>query len=401
MIVSFCAVAARILFARNFPRSARRPILPLPSFSDYPLLPTIKTSLAEQDLSTPTEIQARSIPELLKGRSLVGVAETGSGKTLAYVLPMLHHIKELEAADAPVSDAGRPRGIVLVPGRELGEQVGRVFKSLTHHTRLRVRYAIAATNKPVARQNVNSDFEILVATPGRLKQLLQQQRLRLDDVRMLVFDEADQLLDQGFRPIASKLAQDCPNKAQLVMFSATMPETLRAIVKDLFGEKPLQIETHGSHKVVRTLRTDNRKVEHGRRMDLLRTVLREKPGQGTVLFANTRAQCDVIAEWLDEDHIAYVRYMGEMDRGERRRNLAQFVDGEVSVLLTTDLGGRGLDIERIDRVVNVHLPKDVDNYLHRVGRTARAGRKGLVVNLVTERDNPLMAKLKKREYKPL
>lgn len=372
----------------------------MPSFSDYPLLPSLKASLAEQELTSPTDIQARAIPELLKKRSMVGVAETGSGKTLAYVLPMLHLIKELESAEAPVSEASRPRGIVLVPGRELGEQVGRVFKGLTHGTRLRVRYAISGTGKPVARQNVNTDFEILVATPGRLQKLLSDKRVRLDDVRMLVFDEADQLLDQGFLPVASKVARDCPATTQLVMFSATMPETLRAVVKDVFGEKPLQIETHGSHKVVRTLRTDNRKVEHGRRMDVLRKVLREKPDSGTVLFANTRAQCEVVAEWLEEAGVEFVRYMGEMDRAERRRNLASFRDGDVSLLLTTDLGGRGLDIERIDRVVNVHLPKDVDNYLHRVGRTARAGRKGVVVNLVTERDQPLLAKLKKREYQP-
>jgi ATP-dependent RNA helicase RhlE len=372
----------------------------LSSFSDYPLLPSLKSSLVEQGLTKPTDIQARAIPELLKKRSLIGVAETGSGKTLAYVLPMLHIVKELESADSPVADASRPRGIVLVPGRELGEQVGRVFKGLTHGTRLRVRYAIGGTAKQVARQNVKGDFEILVATPGRLQQLLVGRKVRLDDVRMLVFDEADQLLDQGFLPVASKVARDCPAAVQMVMFSATMPESLRAVVKDVFGEKPLQIETHGSHKVVRTLKTDNRKVEHGRRIDVLRKVLREHPEQGTVLFANTRAQCEVVAEWLDTEGIAYVRYMGEMDRTERRRNLTRFRDADVSILLTTDLGGRGLDIERVDRVVNVHLPKDVDNYLHRVGRTARAGRKGVVVNLVTERDNPLLAKLKKREYKP-
>jgi len=400
MIVSFWAIAAGILFALKVSPFAPAAPSPLPSFSDYPLLPSLKASLTEQELTTPTDIQARAIPELLKKRSMVGVAETGSGKTLAYVLPMLHLIKELESAEEPVSDSGRPRGVVLVPGRELGEQVGRVFKGLTHGTRLRVRYAIGGSAKQVARMNINSDFEILVATPGRLLQLLTQKRVRLDDARMLVFDEADQLLDQGFLPVASRVARDCPAAVQMVMFSATMPETLRAVVKDIFGEKPLQIETHGSHKVVRTLRTDNRRVEHGRRTDVLRQVLREKPDSGTVLFANTRAQCEVVAEWLEEVGVGFVRYMGEMDRAERRRNLASFRDGEVSVLLTTDLGGRGLDIERVDRVVNVHLPKDVDNYLHRVGRTARAGRKGLVVNLVTERDNPLIVKLKKREYKP-
>ena len=370
------------------------------SFSDFSLLPSLKNSLAEQGLSSATDIQARAIPLLLKRRSLVAVAETGSGKTLAYVLPMLHHIKELEAADCPVADGGRPRGLVIVPTRELGEQVGRVIKSLTHETRVRVRLAIGGTAKQVARQNVKGNFEILVATPGRLKQILAARKLRIDDMRVVVMDEADQLLDAGFLPVVMKVVRDCPAEAQLVMFSATMPKTLAAAVKDVFGEKPLVIETRGSQKVVRTLKTDNRAVPHGRRIEVLSKVLREAPKVGTLLFANTRAQCDVVAEWLDAEGIPYVKYMGQMDRTERRRNLASFRDGEVSLLLTTDLGGRGLDIERVDRVVNVHLPKDVDNYLHRVGRTARAGRKGVVVNLITQRDNPLLAKLKKREYKP-
>lgn len=352
------------------------------------------------DLHTPTDIQARAIPQLLKLRSLVAVAETGSGKTLAFVLPMLHHIKELEAADCPIVDPGRPRGLIIVPTRELGEQVGRVLKSLTHETRVRVRLAIGGTAKQVARQNVNGNFEILVATPGRLRQILAGRKVRLDDMRIVVMDEADQLLDAGFLPVVTKVVRDCPSASQLVMFSATMPKTLAAVVKDVFGEKPLMIETQGSNKVVRTLKTDNRDVPHGRRIEVLSKVIREHPGVGTLLFANTRAQCDVVAEWLDAEGIPYVKYMGQMDRTERRRNLASFREGEVSLLLTTDLGGRGLDIERVDRVVNVHLPKDVDNYLHRVGRTARAGRKGVVVNLITQRDNPLLAKLKKREYKP-
>lgn len=370
------------------------------SFSEFPLLPTLRATLADQELVTPTEVQAKCIPELLARKSLVAVAETGSGKTLAFVLPMLHHIKELESADSMVEDGGRPRGIVLVPGRELGEQVGRVFKSFTHGTRVRVRMALGGTAKQIARQNVSGPFEILVATPGRLEQLIKQRKVSLADVRFIVFDEADQLLDKGFLPFASKLVRDSKRGVQLAMFSATMRQTLQSVVHAVFGEDPLHIRTRGSSKLVRTLKTVNRRVDDGRRVDVLRKVMREDRDVGTLLFANTRAQCDVIAEWLDEEGIEYVAYMGEMDRTERRKNLAKFRDGEVSVLLTTDLGGRGLDIERVDRVVNVHLPKDADNYLHRVGRTARAGREGLVVNLVTERDKPLIDRLKRMEYSP-
>jgi len=368
----------------------------LPSFSDFPLLPSLQATLAELELTTPTEVQEGAIPELLAGRSLVAVAETGSGKTLAYVLPMLHQLKELESSESRVGASSRPRGVVLVPGRELGEQVGRVFKGFTHGTRVRVRLAVGGTAKQVARQNVAGDFEILVATPGRLEQLLARRELALSDVRIVVFDEADQLLDRGFLPFASRLVRDCRRGVQLAMFSATMKDSLQAVVRELLGDNPLRIATRGSNRTVQTLRTDNRRIEGDQRIEALRKVLAEKPGIGTLLFANTREQCGAIADWLDAEGVAYVAYMGEMDRLQRRRNLARFRSGEVSVMLTTDLGGRGLDIERVERVVNVHLPRDADNYLHRVGRTARAGREGVVVNFVTERDEPLMATLKRR-----
>jgi superfamily II DNA/RNA helicase len=367
------------------------------SFSQLPLLPSLLASLTEQHLTQPTDIQSQTLPALLSGKSLVGVAETGSGKTLAFVLPMLHHLKTLEAGGSAVSTAGRPRGLILVPGRELGDQVSRVFKGLTHGTRLRVRTALGGSRKQIARQNVGGKFEILVATPGRLVQLIDEGQLTLSDIRMLVFDEADQMLDPGFLPVARRIVADCPTETQLVMFSATMPQSLKTIVGQIFSIPPLQVRTRGSHHVVPTLTTDNRAVINGRRFEVLRRVLAESPSMGTLLFANTRKQCEKVAEWLDSEGVPHAVYMGQMDRRERRENLARFRKGDVSVLVATDLGGRGLDIERVERVVNVHLPMQIDNYLHRVGRTARAGRSGTVVNLVTERDQPLLAKLRNRE----
>ncbi|MFT7520371.1 MAG: ATP-dependent RNA helicase RhlE [Kiritimatiellia bacterium] len=369
------------------------------TFSELPLLPSLLESLAEQGFTRPTEIQAQTLQPLSSGRSLVGVSETGSGKTLAYVLPMLHQLKSMENAGSAVSEPGRPRGLVVVPGRELGEQVSKVIKSLTHRTRLRSRIVIGGSAKAVARQSVKGKFELLVATPGRLAQLLDSGELRLDDVRMLVFDEADQVLDAGFLPVAKRIVGECPSQAQLVLFSATVPQSLERAISTVFAKAPLQVRTQGSQKVVRTLTTDNRVVERGRRLPLVRSVIAEHPTMGTMLFANTREQCDKVAAWLETEGLAFVNFRGEMDRQERRKNLARFRSGDVSLLLTTDLGGRGLDIERVERVINVHLPADVDNYLHRVGRTARAGRPGTVVNLVTERDQPLMDKLQKRANK--
>jgi superfamily II DNA/RNA helicase len=368
----------------------------LPSFSAFALLPTLTGALKEQGIVRPTDIQQASIASLLRGQSLLGVAETGSGKTLAYVLPLLHQLKALEEAGDPVTQGGMPRGLVVVPGRELGEQVAKVLKSLTHSTRLRVRSAIGGSKKKVAKQSVAGNFEILVATPGRLTQLLRSGELALSDVRTLIFDEADQMIDPGFLPVARRILEACPREVQLVMFAATLPGALDAVVDSLFPEPPEHVRTRGSQRVVPTLTTINRDVQNGHRLPHVMDLLGEVPRVGTMLFVNTKEQVKTVAGWLDEVGITYVAYAGQMERQQRRINLAKFRDGEVSILIATDLGGRGLDIELVERVINVHLPQDVDNYLHRVGRTARAGRTGLVVNLVTRRDTPLMNKLERK-----
>lgn len=365
-------------------------------FSDH-LLPSLTQTLADQGITEPTEIQARTLPVLVDGRSLLGVSQTGSGKTLGYVLPLLHRLKSLEDDGDAVQIPRRPRGLVLVPGRELGEQVSKVFKGLTHATRLRVRTALGGAKKKVARENVAGKFEVLVATPGRLLQLLDSGELSLGDLRTLVVDEADQMVDPGFLPTAQRLLAESPAGVQLVLFSATLPQSLEQTVASLFPEPPERIEASGAQKTVSTLKTVNVDIINGRRVEPLLALLREAPGVGTMLFVNTREQLDKVGGWLRGGGVGFVPYRGQMERSERRDNLKAFREGEVDVLITTDLGGRGLDIERVARVINVHLPRDLDNYLHRVGRTARAGREGTVFNLVTQRDQPLLAKLRKRE----
>lgn len=360
------------------------------TFAELPLLPSLVASLAEQGITRPAEIQRLTLPATLAGESVLGVSQTGTGKTLAYVLPLLHRLKVQEDGGDRVTAPGRPRGLVVVPGRELGEQVGGVFKGLTHGTRLRVRLAVGGTAKRVSRRSVSSPFEILVASPGRLLHLVQRRELHLDDVCMVVFDEADQVVDPGFLPAARTILGACAPGVQTMLFSATLPASLQEVIDALLPSPPRLVRTAGSGQLVERLEVENRPVVDGDRFGLLRTILDENPGAGTLLFANTRDQCDRIARWLDEAGVACVLYRGEMDRIERRRNLAAFRRGEVDVLLTTDLGGRGLDIDRVARVINVHLPREIANYVHRAGRTARAGRAGRVINIVTPRDRPLM-----------
>ncbi|MEQ1564298.1 MAG: DEAD/DEAH box helicase [Myxococcota bacterium] len=367
------------------------------SFVDFALRPSLFDALATQGIAVPTEIQSLAIPELLADRSIVAVAETGSGKTLSYVLPILHVLKAAEEGGSSVAEGRKPRAVVVVPNRDLGEQVAKVFKGLTHTTRLRVRPVLGGAGLAVARRNIAAPFEVLVATPGRLVQLLDAGEILLDDVRFLVFDEADQMLDPTFLPQSVRVVQASAPNHQLALFSATLPAALDTLVGQLFRSAPVQLRTRGAQRMVRTLTTENRKVIDGKRFDVLKALLAEGDGGSTLVFVNTREQCDKLAGQLEAAGIPFAAYRGELEPAARRANLASFREGTVRLLLATDLGARGLDVENVDRVVNYHLPSQPQSYLHRAGRTARAGRTGLVVNLVTERDEALLEKLQKLE----
>lgn len=362
------------------------------SFSSFNFLPTLQSTLNEKNYKIPTEIQNRAIPLLLQGRSVVGVSETGSGKTLAYALPILHLLKSLENKGEAIAHERRPRAAVIVPTRELGEQVSKVFKPFTHTTRLRVRTVLGGTSLDVAKRNVSGAFEVLVATPGRLVQLIERELIDMSDIRTLIFDEADQMLDQSFLSEAIRIEEDCPKNCQKGLFSATVSPTVQDLMDKLFSNAEL-IRSSGSQKLVPTLKTINKTVIDGKRFPLMQKLLKEKIVGGTLVFTNTRQQCDTLADLLKDNGYKCLIYRGEMDKIERRKNLNAFREGKVDLLVATDLGSRGLDIDHIGRVVNYHLPKEIENYVHRVGRTARAGRKGVVVNFVTERDESFIKKL--------
>jgi superfamily II DNA/RNA helicase len=270
--------------------------------------------------------------------------------------------------------------------------VTKAFKPFTHTTRLRVRSVLGGTTTEVAKRGLAGAFEILVATPGRLVQMLERRLVDLDDVQMLILDEADQMLDHGFLPDVTRIIQASPQKRQLALFSATVSPAVEKLIADLFSGAEV-IRSAGSHRVVPTLTTLQQLVIDGQRFPLLERMLKKKVEGGTILFTNTREQCDKLADQLAAAKIACVIYRGEMDKVERRQNLKLFREGAVDLLVSTDLASRGLDVDHVGRVINYHLPQQMENYLHRVGRTARAGRPGLVVNFVTERDAPLVSQL--------
>jgi ATP-dependent RNA helicase RhlE len=366
------------------------------SFDEFDLLLSLRETLGELGFTSPTEIQGEALPRLLHGQSMAGVAQTGSGKTIAYVLPILHLVKSLELAKDRIEDEASPRALVVVPSRDLGEQVAKVFKQFTHHTRVRVRTLLGGTSSEVARRNVTGSFEVLVATPGRITQFLDRKLLSLNDVRFLVFDEADQMLGDGFLDEAQKINDACADDHQLALFTATLSDNVQELIHQIFGDAKV-VRAEDSNQPVLSLRTDNRKVPYGNRLTLLEKVVKEKVEGGTILFVNTREQCDQLAAEMGKLGQSYALYRGEMEKVERRKNLRAFRDGEASFLIATDLAARGLDVPHVNRVVNYHLPRELDNYLHRAGRTARAGRAGTVINFVTERDEPLLEKIAARD----
>lgn len=367
------------------------------SFTDFGLLPSLLHTLKEKRINRPTEIQSQAIPLMMSGQSVVGVAETGSGKTLTYVLPLLHALKSLEDDGQAVTADSSPRAIVMIPTSELGDQVSKVFKTFTHLTRLRVRPALGGMAFEQVRRNIAGPFEVLLATPGRLVQLMERDLINLNDVRMLIFDEADQMLDQGFLPDSDLIVDACPKGMQMALFSATVSTAVQELMNKLFVNAEV-IRTSGSGKVVKSLTTQNVIVKDGQRWPQFEKILAKPVQGGTLVFTNTREQCDKLAEELLAKGYTCAVYRGEMDKNERKANLKKFRDGKIDLLVSTDLAARGLDLDHVGRVVNYHLPKQKENYLHRAGRTARAGRAGLVINLVTERDERLLAQLEGKKH---
>lgn len=362
------------------------------TFPEFGLLPSLTKTLKANKIYTPTEIQKNAIPMLMSGQSVIGVSETGSGKTLTYALPILNLVKTLENDGNPVSEPASPRAIVLVPSRDLGEQVSKVFKNYTHETRVRVRPVLGGTTFEQSRRSIAAPFEILLATPGRLAQLMEKRLINFHDVRMIVFDEADQMLDDGFINESKLIVNACGSDTQLALFSATVSKTVEELIHELFQKAEL-VKSSGAGKVVKTLVTKNETVIDGVRWPIFEKLIKQKVVGGTIIFANMRDQVDKIANELAKHGYECLSYRGEMDKSERRQNLKAFREGKVSLLVCTDLAARGLDLDYVGRVINYHLPEEMSNYLHRVGRTARAGKQGLVVNLVTERDLALIAKL--------
>jgi superfamily II DNA/RNA helicase len=350
-----------------------------PTFDSLGLSAQLAQACSEASYATPTAIQVAAIPPLLRGQDLLGLAATGSGKTAAFALPLLQRL-----AAGRQHATRRTRVLVLVPTRELAAQVGEVFRRLDAAAARPLKIAVLFGGVSVNPQmmGLRGGAEIVVATPGRLLDLLDRNALHLDAVEALVLDEADRLLDLGFAAERERVLALLPAKRQNLLFSATFPPQVRALADSLLQDA-VRIDVAGAAGAEPAIVQRVIAVDARRRTELLRHLVQQAGWTRVLVFVATRYAAELVAGKLYDRDIYAVPLHGDMSQARRTEVLQDFKDGRWDVLVTTDLAARGIDIPGLEVVVNYDLPRSPNDYVHRIGRTGRAGASGVAVSFVS------------------
>jgi superfamily II DNA/RNA helicase len=348
----------------------------LTSFADFKLNDSITRALAEEKYLTPTPIQAQTIPLLMAGRDVIGIAQTGTGKTAAFALPILHQLAA--SPRPPVRKSCRV--LVLSPTRELSGQILDSFRAYGRHLRLRSALAIGGVSMGAQVRSLLNGVDILVATPGRLLDLVQSNALRLNEVEFFVLDEADRMLDMGFIQDIRKIVAKLPRERQTLMFSATMPSAIAELAGQMLRD-PAEVAVVPVATTVETVEQRVIRVDRATKSAILIDVLRQETIDRALVFTRTKHGADKVVKSLVRAGIAAEAIHGNKSQGQRERVLAAFRKGEVRTLVATDIAARGIDVDGISHVVNYDLPNIPETYVHRIGRTARAGATGIAISL--------------------
>jgi superfamily II DNA/RNA helicase len=349
----------------------------LTSFQDFGLADPISRALREENYLTPTPIQAQTIPLALAGRDVVGIAQTGTGKTAAFALPILHRILANRIKPQPKSC----RVLVLSPTRELSGQILDSFNAYGRHMRLTSALAIGGV--PMGRQvrSVMPGVEILVATPGRLLDLVQSNGLKLGQVEFLVLDEADRMLDMGFINDIRKIVAKLPVRRQTLFFSATMPKDIAELADTMLRE-PARVAVTPVASTVERINQRVLQVDHSAKATVLAELLKQEAVGRALVFTRTKHGADKVVKGLARAGITADAIHGNKSQNHRERVLAAFRTGAIRTLVATDIAARGIDVDGVSHVVNFDLPNVPETYVHRIGRTARAGAEGTAISLV-------------------
>jgi ATP-dependent RNA helicase RhlE len=365
-------------------------------FSLLGLSPVLVRAAAELGFVTPTPIQSQAIPAVLRGADVQGCAQTGSGKTAAFALPILQRLQA-----GPHQQPRRTRALILVPTRELAAQVGEVMRRLAHSDSaaqpLKVAVVFGGVSINPQMMALRGGADVVVATPGRLLDLMQQNALRLSSVEMLVLDEADRLLDLGFAEELHRVLWLVPPQRQSLFFSATFPPAVQALADGLLRE-PVRLDVPSTPANEPAIAQRVIRVDEKRRTELLRQLIKENRWERVLVFVATRYAAQHVAWKLHQTGIFASPFHGDMSQGARQQVLTEFKNGQWDVLVTTDLASRGIDIVQLAVVVNYDLPRSAVDYVHRIGRTGRAGASGLAVSFVTAATEAHFALIEKRQH---
>ncbi len=369
-------------------------------FGELGLAEPVLRALQEDGLTTPTPIQARAIPLMLAGRDVCGMAQTGTGKTAAFALPVLQRLMTTSAPPSGVAVAAI-RALVLAPTRELAVQIDEVFAACGRHVP-EVRHAVVfgGMKMRAQRRALGEGVEVLVATPGRLLDLIGQGVVDLGKVEILVLDEADRMLDPGFQVDVRNVVKRLPAKRQVALFSATFPQSVERLVAAL-TRNPARVSVAPRAAPVRGVEQFVRFVEHPEKRAALLELLADPSATRVVVFVRTRDRADRLMAMLRTERVRADAIHADRPQPDRLRALASFAAGEVRVLVATDIAARGLDIDGVTHVVNHEVPNVVETYVHRIGRTARAGAQGVAVTFCTAAERLLLQEIERVTGKAL
>ena len=346
-------------------------------FKDLGLAEPLLRAVATQGYETTTKIQAAAIPHVLEGRDLLGCAQTGTGKTAAFALPIL---QRLGRKDCRVNGRGRKiRTLVLAPTRELALQIGESFQAYGRHTSIRQTTIFGGVGQSPQVRALNNGVDVLIATPGRLLDLMQQGFVDLSHVEILVLDEADRMLDMGFIQDLRLIVAKVPTRRQTLLFSATMPPAISQLAAQWLTD-PVEIRVAAATVAVQSIRQSVFHIDQKQKLQLLTRWLQETPWTRTLVFTRTKHGADKVAQSLVKAGIAADAFHSNKSQSARQRVLLRFKSPKPLVLVATDIASRGLDIDMVSHVINFDLPADAETYVHRIGRTGRAGADGAAVS---------------------
>ncbi|MDB6163734.1 MAG: box helicase [Xanthomonadaceae bacterium] len=360
------------------------------TFETLGLSPALLRALAENNYTIPTPIQIEAIPLAMAGHDLLGGAQTGTGKTAAFALPLLQRLSK----QTPPNGSRKPRALILTPTRELAVQVAESIKTYGRHLHLNVTTIYGGAGMGPQVDSLRRGTDILVATPGRLIDHLERGSAKLDAIEVLVLDEADRMLDMGFLPAIKRILNRVPKERQTLLFSATFEEQIKSLALE-FMRDPKQVQVTAKNTIAETIVHRAHPVDGSRKRDLLIDILTKRHTDQVLIFGKTKHGCNRLAEQLETAGLKAVAIHGNKSQAQRQKALRDFKMGKARVLVATDVAARGLDIPNLPLVINHDLPMVAEDYIHRIGRTGRAGATGEALSLVSPEEGGLLRQIQR------